>query len=97
MNKKTLLRGAAILGIAAFSIFFFGTKQIVAALGNPGAYYAMVAISLFCQRGLLMLQQVPQSARASVRLRVWYAGFSHQQANALYGQLSGMAEPVINI
>ena len=34
-----------MLGIVASSIFFFGAKPIVTALGNPGAYYAMVAIA----------------------------------------------------
>lgn len=34
-----------VMGIAAFSLFFFGAEPIVNALGNPGAYYAMVAIA----------------------------------------------------
>lgn len=33
------------MGIVASSIFFFGAKPIVTALGNPGAYYAMVSIA----------------------------------------------------
>lgn len=34
-----------VLGIIASSIFFFGAEPIVNALGNPGAYYAMIAIA----------------------------------------------------
>ncbi|QIB68994.1 oligosaccharide flippase family protein [Aminipila butyrica] len=34
-----------LLGIVASSIFFFGAETIVNALGNPGAYYAMVSIA----------------------------------------------------
>lgn len=34
-----------VLGIIASSIFFFGADPIVNALGNPGAYYAMIAIA----------------------------------------------------
>lgn len=34
-----------ILGIVASSIFFFGAELIVNALGNPKAYYAMIAIA----------------------------------------------------
>nr|WP_315020842.1 polysaccharide biosynthesis protein [uncultured Aminipila sp.] len=34
-----------VLGIVASSIFFFGAEPIVNALGNPGAYYAMLAIA----------------------------------------------------
>lgn len=33
------------LGIVASSIFFFGAEPIVKALGNPGAYYAMLSIA----------------------------------------------------
>ncbi|WP_330586904.1 polysaccharide biosynthesis protein [Aminipila terrae] len=33
------------LGIVASSIFFFGAEPIVKALGNPGAYYAMISIA----------------------------------------------------
>ena len=201
-----------ILGITAFSIFFFGAGQIVSALGNPGAYYAMVAISpallfvpimsvyrgyfqglqemgptavsqlleqavrvvagltfavVFLPKGLtyaaagatigtsigpvagviiLILiyyrhrtrlhesinksinnsKYAPMESASSILAklasialpitigvsimpimnlvdvsiimrRLQYAGFNHQQANALYGQLSGMAGPVINI
>ncbi|MFV0516660.1 MAG: oligosaccharide flippase family protein [Aminipila sp.] len=34
-----------ILGIVASAIFFFGAGPIVEALGNPGAYYAMISIA----------------------------------------------------
>ena len=34
-----------LLGVIAFSIFFFGAEYIVNALKNPGAYYAMIAIA----------------------------------------------------
>ncbi|WP_312651019.1 putative polysaccharide biosynthesis protein [Aminipila sp.] len=34
-----------VLGIVASSIFFFGAEPIVKALGNPGAYYSMLAIA----------------------------------------------------
>ncbi len=34
-----------ILGVAASSVFFFGAELIVNALGNPGAYYAMISIA----------------------------------------------------
>ncbi|MBN7771962.1 putative polysaccharide biosynthesis protein [Clostridium aminobutyricum] len=34
-----------LLGIIASSIFFFGAKQIVSLLGNPGAYLAMLSIA----------------------------------------------------
>ena len=33
------------IGIVAFIVFFFGAELIVKALGNPGAYYAMISIS----------------------------------------------------
>lgn len=34
-----------VLGIIASAVFFFGAKPLVALLGNPGAYYAMMAIA----------------------------------------------------
>ena len=34
-----------ITGIIGFSVFFFGAEMIVAQMDNPGAYYAMLAIS----------------------------------------------------
>ena len=34
-----------LLGIIAFSAIFFGAEYIVNLVGNPGAYYAMIAIS----------------------------------------------------
>ena len=34
-----------ITGLIAFSIFFFGAKEIVTAMENPDAYYAMLAIA----------------------------------------------------
>ncbi len=34
-----------ITGIISFSVFYFGAEEIVNRMGNPGAYYAMLAIS----------------------------------------------------
>lgn len=197
-----------VIGVLGFLVFFYGAKQIVAALGNPGAYYAMIAISpallfvplMSVYRGYFQGHQsmgptaVSQLAEQAIRVaagmafavllldkgltyaaagatigtsvgpiagviilviiyyrrreglherlrssrhepmesagsilaklasiavpvtvgvsimpimnlvdvtiimrRLQYAGFTHQEANALYGQLSGMAGPVINI